>query len=220
MRRTRRSSTSPTSLVPKVPEPLPGEHAVLLAPGAIEGDHVEVRIQSEIGRSPLHRGDHAALCPEPVLLRSAGGVERQHRLYGDAREPARRTVIVAETGDRPRTVARQTQETGRRLVGADEYGKLGWSRPPKWYETPRSGTPSVCWCGFARADQAEPVSAEGRGPAFSGARNFRTTPLQKLGFAELGQGTEGVAGGSASRKPALWGILRWPPRESSRVAPR
>jgi hypothetical protein len=26
---------------PKVPEPLPGEHAVLLAPGAIDGDHVE-----------------------------------------------------------------------------------------------------------------------------------------------------------------------------------
>jgi hypothetical protein len=44
---------------PEVPEPLPGEFAALLAPGTIEDDQVQVRIQPQIGRGPLHHGDRA-----------------------------------------------------------------------------------------------------------------------------------------------------------------
>jgi predicted RNA-binding Zn ribbon-like protein len=76
-------------------EPLPGELPTVLAPGAIEGDHVEVGIQSQVRRCPLHRGDRAALGPGPTLLPRAGGLERQHRLHGDAGEPDRLADIHA-----------------------------------------------------------------------------------------------------------------------------
>jgi hypothetical protein len=49
-------------------EPFPGELTVLLAPGAIQGDDVEVWIESQVGRCPLHGGDRTALRAEPTLL--------------------------------------------------------------------------------------------------------------------------------------------------------
>jgi hypothetical protein len=53
-------------------KPLPGELAVLLAPGAIQGDDVEVWIESQVGRRSLHGGDRPALGPGPTLLPRAG----------------------------------------------------------------------------------------------------------------------------------------------------
>ena len=77
-------------------EPFPGELTVLLAPGAIQGDDVEVWIESQVGRCPLHGGDRTALRAEPTLLPRAGGVERQHRLHGDGREPAQQCSVLRQ----------------------------------------------------------------------------------------------------------------------------
>src|SRR4030095_515159 len=57
---------------PKMPEPFPGEPTVLLAPGAIQGDDVEVWIESQVGRCPLHGGDRTALRAAPTLPVPAG----------------------------------------------------------------------------------------------------------------------------------------------------
>ena len=91
---------------PEVGEPLPDEFAALLAPGAIEDDHVQVRIQSQIGRGPLNHGDRAAPPAEPTLLRRASGVERQHRLDYDAREPAEQRCVLGQAAP-PRERERQ-----------------------------------------------------------------------------------------------------------------
>ena len=47
-----------------------------------------MRVQPQIGRGPLHHGDRAGLRAELTLVRRASGVERQHRLHRDTREPA------------------------------------------------------------------------------------------------------------------------------------
>ena len=39
----------------QVPQPLPAQLAALLVPGSIESDHVQVRVEPQIGRGPLHR---------------------------------------------------------------------------------------------------------------------------------------------------------------------
>ena len=44
-------------------EPLPGELAALLVPGAIENDQVQMRIEPQVGRRPLHHGDRAVFAP-------------------------------------------------------------------------------------------------------------------------------------------------------------
>ena len=81
---------------PKMAEPFPGELTVLLAPGAIQGDDVEVGIESQVGRCPLHHVDRTGLRAELTLLRRAIGVERVHRLHEDAREVAEECAVLCE----------------------------------------------------------------------------------------------------------------------------
>jgi hypothetical protein len=42
-------------------------------------------------------GDRGALRAEPALLRRASGLERQHRLRHDAREPAEQPCVLGQT---------------------------------------------------------------------------------------------------------------------------
>jgi hypothetical protein len=80
---------------PEMAEPLPGELTLLLAPGAIERDQVKVRIESQVGRCPLHGGDRAAL-GSGTTVPPASGVERQHRLHDHAREPAQQCSVLGQ----------------------------------------------------------------------------------------------------------------------------
>ncbi len=65
----------------QVGESLPAELAALLVPGAVESDQVQVRIEPEIGRRPLHDRDRAGLRAHGALPSRALGVERLHRLH-------------------------------------------------------------------------------------------------------------------------------------------
>jgi hypothetical protein len=58
----------------QVAEPLPEELAALLVPGAVEGDQVQLRVQSEIRRGPLHGRDRASLCAQGALPSRTPGV--------------------------------------------------------------------------------------------------------------------------------------------------
>ena len=87
-------------------ERLPGEIGALLVVGAIESDQVEVWVEAEIGRSPLHDGDGACVRPAFTILRRALDVERVHRLLEDAREAAEKGPVLGEAAP-PRERERQ-----------------------------------------------------------------------------------------------------------------
>jgi hypothetical protein len=80
----------------QVGEPLPAQLAALLLPGAIESDHVQVRVQPQIGRGPLHDRDRPGLCAQGALPSRTLGVERVHRLHEDAREVAEQRPVLGQ----------------------------------------------------------------------------------------------------------------------------
>ena len=73
---------------PQMGKGLPGELSAVLVPGPVQDDEVEVRVEAQVGRRPLHHGDGAAFGPGPTLLSRPRGVEGQHCLHHQAREPA------------------------------------------------------------------------------------------------------------------------------------
>jgi hypothetical protein len=106
-----------------VPEPLPAELAALLIPGAIENDRVQVGIEPHVGRRPLHRSDSAGLRAEVALPGRARGVERVHRLYEDAREPAEERAVLCEPSPpRERKGQHPLAQAGLRQHPLDQVG--------------------------------------------------------------------------------------------------
>jgi hypothetical protein len=91
---------------PQVAERVPDKLGTLLVVGAIESGQVQVRVQPEVGRSPLHYGDGARLRAADAILRRPLGVERLHRLLEDAREPAEERSVLREAAP-PRERERQ-----------------------------------------------------------------------------------------------------------------
>jgi len=57
------------------PETRPDKLAARLVPGAVEHHRVEMWVEPQIGRRPLHHGDRAGLPDAPTLLRRALGVK-------------------------------------------------------------------------------------------------------------------------------------------------
>ena len=95
MRRTVLSNRADLARL-QVPQPLPAKLAALLVPGAIESDHVRVRVEPEIGRGPLRDRDRPGLCAQGALPSRTLGVERVHRLHEDAREVAEQRAVLSE----------------------------------------------------------------------------------------------------------------------------
>lgn len=85
---------------------VPDELGALLVIGAIQSDEVEVWIEPEIGRSSLHHGDGAGLRAADAVLGRALGIERLHRFFEDAREPAEESSVLREAAP-PRERERQ-----------------------------------------------------------------------------------------------------------------
>jgi len=70
----------------EMPETPEDELVLLLVPGAVQKDGVDVRIEPQVGRGALQDGDGACLRAEVALLPRAPCVEPFHRLFEDARE--------------------------------------------------------------------------------------------------------------------------------------
>jgi len=70
--------------------------APLLVPGAIKRDGVEMRVEAEIGRRPLHSGDRAGLRTYGAILRRSTDIERLHRIHEDLGEPAEQFTVLRE----------------------------------------------------------------------------------------------------------------------------
>ena len=72
------------------------EVAALLVPGAISCNRMEMRVETQIGRRSLYRGDSPGLRTHGARLRRSADVKRLDRIHEDLSEPAQQLAVLGE----------------------------------------------------------------------------------------------------------------------------
>jgi len=81
---------------PEVPQPPKDEIPLLLVPGAVQENTVEVGIEPQVGRRSLQDRDAAGLAAQVALLARAACVEPLHRVLEDPGKGAEQRAILGE----------------------------------------------------------------------------------------------------------------------------
>jgi hypothetical protein len=80
-----------------MPEPDEDELVLLLVPGPVQENGVDVRIQPQVGGGALQDADGTCLRPEVAILTRTPWVEPLHRLFEDPRERAEQGAVSSES---------------------------------------------------------------------------------------------------------------------------
>jgi len=106
-----------------VTELLPHERGVVLVIGAVQEDHVKVRVEPEVRRAALHNRHRARLRAERAAGRRTLHVERVHALDEDAGEGRKQRAVVRKPAPpRERERHHPLAERGLREHPLDEVG--------------------------------------------------------------------------------------------------